>query len=86
MSQNHKPEPMIGMPVTWIDPNDDKENRTFIRSSLIGKIGKEGLEVLTAEKELDRWIVTLSKDGEAVKLDQTEKRALQINWHYLRPF
>lgn len=80
-----KLDPVVDMAVTWIDPDSDPQHSEFIQSRMIKGIGKDGLKVNTIEQSQNGWIVTLSKNRMAVRFDQTEERALRINWHYLRP-
>ena len=76
---------MAGMPVTWINPSDDPVNESFIKNRLIAKYGKSELSLITVEKRLSGFIVTLERRGEPISDHLEEDNLRRFSWHYLRP-
>jgi hypothetical protein len=79
-----KPDPEVGMPVTWIDPESDPPNKMFIQRRLIEKYGRDEITVLTAEKFPGDWVVTLNRNGNPIR-NEDKKDISRISWHYLWP-
>lgn len=94
-------EPVVGMPVTWIDPSSDPINKRFIETCQIKEYGEEGLSIRSIKDQgkglhgKNRWLVTLERDGQAIMHQWNQKLGpmpksfepsiAQFSWHYLRP-
>lgn len=90
-----KPIPVVGMPVTWINPDENPANAKFIQNRLINNIGRDGLTIIEVIDCDDRWLVTLLKNGSPIysywdnawgpqSIDPQGYIAC-FDWNYLRP-
>ncbi len=84
-TQEQKPKPEVGMPVTWINPDDDPMNKAFIQRHHIEAYGREEIQVLTLKNVGDNWQVTLNRNGNPIPCLILKGKPLEFDWGYLRP-
>lgn len=96
VSRFRKPDPEVGMRVTWANEVDVYDNGKFyLRLTLIPEYGTDPMIVESVENMNEwGWRVTLSRDGIMLRVAWVSPdpqpvdwlgEILFLNWNYLRP-